>query len=501
MNKYLSFIALLFFSFNSYAQISTPGTGVSWNIDSLINAYPDVVLENAAENTYVILADLHVSPLDTLVLKGFTLGVKDTVQLASLEATIYFDDIQFQGIENDTFQRMRFDLSEVYITSCTFLKGGGISFIDSEYAIDSSAFIETLSLEAGVGSAVSPFRSTGTIRNSTFRETESAAISSGINAAASIVVDNCLFIENNTLNKNTPQINFAESAEGDSIVITNCEIHGKYDKCGGIAVANFLSTETKVIIEGNLIKDNRYGITMLGSNIVSSIQNNVIIGNNIEGAPMLGGSGINLLGDESNVAYIGGNHIEDNLWGLTIQAADADEFIAPLPYLSEPDGRILPYPTTQNAFVDNQNSGQIYAIYNMNDDTIYARQNYWNTTDPEEIEDAIYHEYDDADLGPVIYDDFLLVHPDSTSVSVFNPELKDLNIFPNPARVGEDVKIQSQLGAGTLRIYNNSGEIVKIHHYESQPTSFKANLLAGTYHMVFNAESGDRFKGKIILID
>lgn len=504
-NKFYLLLVLLLMSTYGYAQISTPGTGTHWNIDSLVQAFPGYVqdYEENGQRIVEITGQVLVSPSDTLELADIDLALADTAKIESEEAHIIFNNLNIMGLTTDTFPRMRFDLSTVVIQNSIFNKGAGISFIDSECFIDESQFIETLSLERGVGSAISLFRTKGVILNSVFEKTESAAISSGINAAIGVRIDNCLFYENNTANKNSPQLNFADTAEGDSIVITNCEIIGKYEMAGGIGITNLSVRESKAIIENNRIIGNRYGITAMGSKLVTSIQGNKIIGNNIQNNPNLGGSGINLLGDESNVSYIGGNHIEDNLWGLTIQASKPAEFIAPLPYLSEPDGQSLPYPTSRNAFVNNGNSGQIYALFNMNDETIYARENYWNTADSAEIEDAIYHQNDDPELGLVIYEDFLLVHPDSTTVATQTPayaQYKELNIHPNPLTSGNTLNLTQDPGAGTMNIFNRLGEQVYQRYMPRGETSLSLEVFPGEYYIIYRADNGSNYSSKLIVI-
>ncbi len=501
-NFLLVTICLLSLSFTTTAQISTPGTGVHWNMDSLVAHYPTAInnyLDNG-EEFYEISTDIFVARQDTLLIENLNLLLGDTAQLETSNAHLVIDNVQISGLESDTFPRWRVDSSTVSMQGVHFLKGGGISYIDSDFQMDSVTFKQTLHLENGVGAAVSLFRSRGEISNSTFVETSSAAISSGVNAGIGILVKNSKFLRNNTSNKNTPQLNFGDTAEGDSITIIGCTIIGEQIKAGGIGVLNFTQKATKVILKKNTIENNRYGITLIGSNITASIQDNIIKGNNIQNKPMLGGSGINLYGDESLVAYIGGNTIEGNLWGLTIQASDAEEYVAPIAYLSEPDKEDLPYPTTQNSFIENGNNGVIYALYNTNDDTIYARENYWNATDSAAIEDMIYHRNDDSNLGLVIYDDFLLENPDSTSVStvpVAYDKVKKLTLYPNPQQQGLPINILPVKDAISMKVYNSSGELIM----QSNKPSMKLDMdfQPGNYYIVVQDRFGAEYRGHFII--
>lgn len=508
MNYRLLFFSVLFMAGTmSFAQISTPGTGVNWNMDDLIDAFPNLIndYEEGGERICEISSELIIAATDTLTISELHLKLGETSRISSELAHVVFESLTLSGLTNDTFPKMRFDSTTVLINNVIFDKGGGLNFVDSDFTINDSKFYKTLSLEAGVSPAISVFRSKGLISNTLFEETESAALSSGVNAAISLVIDHCDFIGNNTKNKNSPQLNFADTAEGDSIVVKNSVFLGGNDMSGGIGLTNLIQRHATLIVENNLIQGNRYGVTVIGSNVTSSIRNNHIIGNNIQGEPNLGGSGINLYGTESNVSYLAGNHIEDNLWGLTIQASNAAEFIAPIAYLSEPDGETLPYPTTRNAFVNNGNSGQIYALFNMNDETIYARENYWNTADSAEVEDAIFHKNDDPSLGLVIYDNFLLVHPDSISVSTTNPAYQayeTLNIYPNPLQSGNDVFLATDMGAGSLKVFNSTGSIIYTRHFKESPQRID-NLSFGTgqYYLMYIADSGLKYRSKLIIFD
>ncbi|RYD75875.1 MAG: hypothetical protein EOP53_15765, partial [Sphingobacteriales bacterium] len=65
---------------------------------------------------------------------------------------------------------------------------------------------------------------------------------------------------------------------------------------GGIAASSLLGNPNKVVIDGNTIRDNRYGITVVGANSSGFIRNNIIEDNDTQNSPNLGGSGISISG-------------------------------------------------------------------------------------------------------------------------------------------------------------------------------------------------------------
>ena len=84
------------------------------------------------------------------------------------------------------------------------------------------------------------------------------------------------------------------------------------------------------------------------------------------------------------------NVITGNLWGITaIYFHDIDMG-------TEDDWG-------HNEIHDNGNSGMIYDLYNNSGCDLMAVGNDWGSTDPERIEDHIFHQHDDSTLGLVTF--------------------------------------------------------------------------------------------------
>jgi hypothetical protein len=159
------------------------------------------------------------------------------------------------------------------------------------------------------------------------------------------------------------------------------------------------------VITGNVIKNNRYGITFNGgSNINSLISYNQIDSNNTQNNPSLGGSGIAFSGGSASShqnSIVTGNVIRWNLWGITIQNG-AKPNLGDLGNTDTSDNG-------KNWFSGNTNSGTPgINLYNNSPDAIMAQGNYWGSNDPSAIEASIFHQPDNASLGLVDYSTYVL---------------------------------------------------------------------------------------------
>jgi hypothetical protein len=185
-------------------------------------------------------------------------------------------------------------------------------------------------------------------------QNQGPAIASAANAqAAPQIIGNHIW-SNNTDNTNMPQINLGNSGN-DTIRIIGNTITGQFNQAGGIAIATLAGGDAYSIIEDNIITNNRYAITAIGSNIHTEIHNNVLADNNIQGVPNLGGSGINFNGTATNTAMVSGNTISGNLWGITVQGTA-------LPNLGQRDFIVIN--PGENYIYGNGNEGVTYALYN-----------------------------------------------------------------------------------------------------------------------------------------
>lgn len=231
-----------------------------------------------------------------------------------------------------------------------------------------------------------------------FFENELAAIDSPANFEVAARIINNEITRNTSSNQNRPQLNFGPSG-ADTLRIVGNQIIGDRNaiKAGGIAISNLLGGELNSIVQGNTVKDNRYGIAVLGSANVDFIDN-VIENNDSQGNPNSGGEGISVeLGGIQNVNIIG-NEIRNNLWGVALW--------------EEPSVNMGDSETNQggNIFSENGHDGNIIALYNNTAKEVQAKYNCWiegQESTQEEVEDVIFHQTDDNSLGEVFFNPFL----------------------------------------------------------------------------------------------
>ncbi len=481
MKRIVILFAALALVYPALGQYVTPGTGVNWTMDDLVSNSGGVVTVDAS-NTYTIHEDLTVSADDLVAITaGTQINVADGVLITvvgTLNANPPENEIVFFKAENDHYLGFRFeDQTSSYLRNTYFKKAGGIKLVNASITFEDCDFTE-FNQENSTGT-IDVFQCAPTILNCSFTYNDGPAVMSGANASASPQVIGCEIMYNVQQNGNTPQINLGTSADSDSTRILNNTIIGDRDMemAGGIAITTLFGGSINARIEGNVIKDNRYGITAYGNGVTAIIRNNEIIDNNTQNAPMLGGSGINFFGNETNHSIVTGNIISGNLWGITIQNAAT-------PNLGQPDGG--EYNPGMNQFYGNGNEGEIYDVYNNTPGDIPAENNYWGTMDPDTVEMHVFHQVDDPSLGLV---DFLPLYNPPVGINELTVAGPSMEIYPNPALDKVYLHLETENGLKNtslnVSVYSIGGQcILKSEIYLSendQAIHLPASIAPGLY--------------------
>jgi len=395
MKSLITFITLLgLFSYHAHAQYATPGDGETYDMDDLVSMSGGTVTED--DGVYLVHQELTISENDELeITDDITVKIGGAVRII-IKGTLTVDppeEAVLTAIDpEDRFLGLRFDgaTENSVIRNTTIEYAGGIQLLDTDMLFD-NCIIQYFDM-SNTSAAINLHNAHPVIQECLFLENAGAAIGSGANIQTSPHILNNEFIRNGTANTNRPQINMGPGG-ADTLRIIGNYIEGEHEMAGGIAVANLMSVgHTIALIEGNHVVDNRYGYAGMGSQITSIVQHNHFIDNNIQGQPNLGGSGLNFMGGTSNTAYVRGNIIRGNLWGVTIQNNAQ-------PNLGEDANDLTGY----NVIEDNENTGTVYGLYNNTPGAIHAQHNYWGTDNEEEAADYIVDEEDDASLGPVTF--------------------------------------------------------------------------------------------------
>ena len=258
----------------------------------------------------------------------------------------------------------------------------------------------SFSLHDGSSAAALYFISAGAesmVENCQFLYCQKAAIGSAANASQPLTIKRCAFVKNSVANGNVPQVNITAA---NKLVIDSCLVEGNPENnmVGGIGISNFMSFDADIEITRCQVKDNRYGVGLVGPAKKIYISNCELLNNKYESNAMNGGSGISLYDPymETN-AWLAGNRIEGNLWGVTIIGCE-DVCLGKVDGTTEQE-------RGENVFKDNGNNGLLYDLYNNSVLTVYAQNNIWGVgkQTKEQIESVIFHRADKGSLGEVIY--------------------------------------------------------------------------------------------------
>jgi len=398
MKKFiLILIATLLLIGASFAQqpYTTPNTGVKYSFNDLVTASGGTVVMEGS--IFVMKNDVTISALDSLeVTQDITVKIYNGKILTingsywkmapPTEATFanyatgeYYATIL---VQSGSFVRLN---------KTTFTYGSGIRAIDSDFEMDNCT-MNNHNFSSQASGAIAATTGKIIVKNSTFKNNVRSAFNSGANTGCTFEITNCYLEHNVTENTNRPQINIGPARAGEvSKIIDNTIIGNRnYTMVGGISTSSLLGVTTTYFIEGNTLKDNRYGITFTGTNITGTIKGNVLENNNTEVNPNNGGSGINLTASAGNVhAVITENIISGHLWGITLVGNVPTLTAGPtanIGNISVPEND-PEYNIGRNIFSNNGNGGELYDLYNNNPHNVMAQNNNWGV--PEQTEELI----------------------------------------------------------------------------------------------------------------
>lgn len=485
--KKLSTLFLSLLSAMAFSQFTSPGTGVIYNLNSLSAATPTVLVNNGTD--YQMTANITIAAGDILLMdEDTTLKIDGGMQLT------------IGGIYNTTannllitatnpatvFKGIRLEEGSIATFKNTILEyGGGLQVLTATFLMDNCT-VRYFKSGLVTGAAVNFSRGNPVVKNSTFIENDLPAVGSGANQSVALEFTNNYISGNTKLNSNRPQINMGPSGSGVTKVLNNIVIGNRtLTKVGGISVSSLLGGVNKVLIDGNTVTDNRYGITVAGNNSSGTISNNILSNNNSENNPATGGSGISING--SGALGLGlkieKNEIRGHIWGITvIGTASVDLGGGSLGSVGE------------NIFKDNGNGGNLFALYNNTANPISATNNCWREgelSDDAMVEAVIAHVVDDAALGEVNFKPYLCAAP---LASVETTNLR-ASIYPNPSN-GNFTFSSEQ--AGSVVITDVSGKIIYTGQVAKGKNTISTNATAGVYFMLYQAE-GKRQTMKLII--
>ncbi len=399
-----------------HAQIVTPGTGQSFTFQDFATGYPSAVIATSAGH-YTILQDITVSAGDTLLLDAgtqeilffnpITLTIQGQVTCAPRPDTLLITS------NGSNYYEIRLDnAASTHLSDILFEYGNRILVMQSTVTFERCEF-RYFNNSCIQYSNVGPV-----IEHCYFHQNRKAAISSAANVTGAPKIRHNLLYHNVLDSVNQPQINLGPGVAGDTIVIEDNVIDGCVSTSGGIAIADFFGLgNTKVVIRGNTVVNNRYGYTQQGVRIDALLEDNIFRDNNLETNPMNGGSGVSIYGNDTTCrAKLRRNLITGNLGGLTaINKHRIDMGTAADP--------------GNNCLFNNTNGGVEYNLYNNGSNDIEAVGNFWGGNDSAYAESVIFHHLDNAGYGYVHYMPILEINPDILAFSLWDGQM-DLEFYP-----------------------------------------------------------------------
>lgn len=479
MKKYLT-LSLSVLGALLFAQISTPNTGKTYTINDL-DQLSESISFNEASNTYFLNDDLIIATSDTfLVDKDYTLAIAQG-KLITIEGKISIDapkEVIFtsQDPGNKYFMGIRISESATAtFNNFSMFYGGGIRSLTGNFLMENSE-VSNQNSGTSTGGAINFSRGNPVIKNSRFTNNVTPAVASGASEAVSLTYEGNYLSNNNTENSNRPQINMGPSGANPTTINNNIILGNRANtRVGGVSVSSLVGTANNAIITNNSISDNRYGITISGGNSKGLIKGNTLLNNNSENNPALGGSGISIsLSSNSpqNIIYIQDNVIRGNIWGITNIGKAAfinmgDE--------SQPGN---------NIFADNQNGGQVYALYNNSVNPVSAHGNCWienEKSTAEEVEKVIFHQVDNPALGLVDFSNFLC-----SNLGINDLKKEKIKVYPNPSNGQFNVETKQ---IETLEVYDINGRLVYQSKTKVGQSSFNTSLKKGVYILKIGKET------------
>lgn len=449
-----------------YSQFTSPGTGVTYNLPALAAAAPSVLQDMGT--FYYMRNNITISAGDQLTIDANTvikvdsevgLYVFGTYKTSASDVVIEAMDSAFP------FKGIRFEdgaIAEMRNTTVSY--GGGIRVLTANFSMENCTVKNNFGGISTSG-AVSFSKGSPVIKNSKFLQNSKPALGSAANASVAAIIEGNYFYQNNRENTNAPQINMGPSGN-DTIKIINNTIIGDraLTRVGGISASALIAVSNKFKIEGNIIRDNRYGITSNGGTSSGIIKNNIIENNDVEPNPQNGGSGISLYGAKNVI--IRDNKIRNNLWGITlINNATTDLGTDASP--------------GNNIFFNNTNGGKTYALYNNTPNMVNAKNNCWKEGELSNdmmVEEVIVHQPDVSTSGLVVFTPYLC----SVPLYTVNVTKNDLKIYPVPNHGNFTLEYPH---SGSLVITDVSGKTVYEGNIQNGKNHMRLNILPGVYFM------------------
>lgn len=294
MKRILFFCLVLCITNVGIAQYTTPGTGVHWNMDSLLLHSGGVV--TAGLSDYQIHEELTIAGGDSLstVSQSITLDpnvaliIEGYVNIGGFESIITSADPDniYAGIEIG-------ENAEAYFDNVLFDGGGGVSCLTGDVEFTYCTF---QSIQHIITNNAALQLSTGRpyIDQCVFENSLGPAIASYVNVACAPQILNSIFTGNVSDNSNWAQLSLGGSGSQFATQFVNNLILGDASLTQVAGITFYSDTEemSEINIQNNTIQNNRSGLFAGGINCFYHIEGNTIEFNNLGTASSIDFSGL-----------------------------------------------------------------------------------------------------------------------------------------------------------------------------------------------------------------
>ena len=449
-------------------QWTSPGNGTSYTLRDLVEVSGGCVTYLENQRSYLLQADLTVAPNDqlTVVPEDFEMIDADAGgilchgnALITIKGGITIDcgDAIDVYVEPDTVSHLRIVLDHTTAPSLfahtKFYYLSGIQVIESDVTFDDCMF-QSFDKDHIKG-AVQYENCDPVFNNCIFQGNYGSAIACTEGGSGSPQINRCEFRYNVLSKENMPQLDFGPGG-GDTIRLINSRVVGLYPLVGGISIKGMDEVhDTKILIQGNFIADNRYGYWQQGGSIDGILKDNEIVCNQIAPSPVEDGFGVRI--EDMGRATLRHNLIHSNLWGVFVVGK------AVLDMGTADD-------TGRNILYNNHNSSSgedvEYALYVEGENDINAVGNFWGGDNEAFAENVIYHRPDlGEDHGLVIYTPILT----KNDWNVEEQYSEAIKVYPNPTEGQVNLQVD-KAQSFDYELFNINGQRMMSGHAEGTST-------------------------------
>ena len=442
-------LALILVAVPALAQYTTPGFGVSWNMDTLVANSGGAV--TGAAGVYSVHQAVTISISDAITIApGSVITFADDVEVGfnvqgSLTAQGTSDAIiVFTGVNETPGSWQGLDLGNTGAGSAMVLEYCEIAYAHTAAdAFGADMELRNCEIHNSLEKAIDISDGDGIVEDCHVHHNQQRTVSMTLTASPTIT--GCLFEHNNLENSSPyPYINIGLQGV-NSPTISDNEIWGSGNHMsGGIAIWN----SSNALIQNNVIRECGYGILCYSVGANPTIDDNLIRDNTIHPDTVNWGFGVACNGD--NAPTLTRNVIVGHWYGVA--AINGGR-----PNLGDIDNGI-PGDDGMNLIVGNGLGDSCYGFFNNTPLTQMAQGNDWGVVTDEDVEDCIQHQVDDPSLGLVNFDHWVHVAPVQDTPAV----LGDVTAQPNPFNPQVTIAFNlERAGHVSLTVLDIRGRLVK----------------------------------------